>query len=74
MALGLGRATSLILAMTKASTYQAIALKAKAIAAGIATKAQWLWNAAMSANPIGAVITALSLLTLGIYALIKAQD
>ncbi len=33
---------------------------------GIATKAQALWNAAMSANPIGAVITAVALLAGGI--------
>jgi len=33
-----------------------IALKAYAFAAKIVTAAQWLWNAAMSANPIGLII------------------
>lgn len=36
---------------------------------GIVTKTQTLWNAAMSANPIGAVLTAVGLLTAGIILL-----
>ena len=32
---------------------------------GLATAAQWLWNAAMSANPIGLLITAVAALTGG---------
>lgn len=37
----------------------------------ISTAAQWLWNAAMSANPIGAIIVAITALIVGGYALIK---
>lgn len=40
---------------------------------GIVTKAQMLWNTAMSANPIGAVLTAVGLLTAGIAALALSQ-
>ena len=36
---------------------------------GIVTKTQTIWNAAMSANPIGAVLTAVGLLTAGIVLL-----
>lgn len=42
--------------------------KIQAIGLGIVTAAQWAWNAAMSANPIGAVI----LLIVGIVAAIAA--
>jgi hypothetical protein len=35
------------------------------------TAAQWLWNTAMSANPIGAIIVAVTALIAGGYALIK---
>jgi len=35
------------------------------------TTAQWLWNAAMDANPIGAIIAAITLLIAGIVALTK---
>lgn len=40
---------------------------------GLATKAQTLWNASMNANPIGAVVTAVALLTAGIFGLVKAM-
>ncbi len=43
-----------------------IAVIAGAIATGIATAAQWLWNVAMMANPIGLVILAIVLLVGGI--------
>jgi hypothetical protein len=42
------------------------ALIAQRIAMGIATAAQWLWNAAMSANPIGIVILAITALVAAI--------
>lgn len=41
---------------------------------GLATAAQSLWNATMAANPVGAVITAVSLLAGGIGILITALD
>ena len=37
-----------------------------AVAMGVATAAQWLWNAAMSANPIGIIIVVLGALVAGI--------
>ncbi|MBR2405133.1 MAG: phage tail tape measure protein, partial [Clostridia bacterium] len=48
----------------------------KTMTAGVqgATVAQKLWNAAMSANPIGAVVTGVVALTAGIVALVAAFD
>jgi len=37
-----------------------------------ATAAQWLWNAALTANPIGLVVVAIGALVGGIYATVKA--
>jgi hypothetical protein len=37
----------------------------------VATAAQWLWNAAMSANPIGAVVVAITALITAGYLLVK---
>lgn len=37
----------------------------------IATAAQWLWNAALTANPIGLIIAGVATLTAGVYALSK---
>jgi hypothetical protein len=55
----LGTTLQVIAALSKAH----ILLRAKTIATVVATKvaaaAQWLWNAAMSANPIGLVIAAI---------------
>ncbi len=42
------------------------ALIATSVATGVATAAQWLWNAAMTANPIGIVIVAIAALVAGI--------
>ncbi|MGV8130698.1 MAG: hypothetical protein ACP5N7_01185 [Candidatus Pacearchaeota archaeon] len=42
-----------------------------AIQTKIVTAAQWLWNAALSANPIGAVIIAITALVSGIIALTR---
>ena len=44
---------------------------AVAAATKIAAAAQWLWNAALSANPIGLVIIAIAALTAGIIALVR---
>jgi len=46
-------------------------IKSTTIFQKIATAAQWLWNAAMSANPIGAIVVAITALIVGGYALIK---
>lgn len=47
---------------------------AQAVATGTLTVKQWLLNAAMNANPIGFVITAIALLVGGIWLLCKNWD
>lgn len=49
-------------------------LKSTAIGTKIVTAAQWLWNAAVAANPIGAIVAAVAALVAGIYLLVNAQD
>lgn len=49
------------------------AVKGLTTGVGLATKAQTVWNAVMSANPIGAVLTAVGLLTAGVVALAVAN-
>ena len=58
-------------AVTKSETAAQIA---EAIAARAAAAAQWLWNAAMNANPIGLLVTAIVALTAGIAALTFAMQ
>lgn len=53
--------------------YNAIT-KAIAIAQGIATAAQWAWNAAVTANPIGLIILAIAALIAIIVALVMNWD
>ena len=74
-------ATATLTAVTVYKTFSAVMKVSTAISAaktaiagltagvGFATKAQVVWNAAMSANPIGAVLTAVALLTGGIMLL-----
>ena len=50
----------------------AAVILAKTVATKAATATQWLWNAAMAANPIGAVVAAVAGLVTGIVALGKA--
>lgn len=44
---------------------------ANAVATKVVTAAQWLWNAALTANPIGLVVVAVGALSFGIYKLAK---
>jgi hypothetical protein len=46
----------------------------KAIALKVVTAAQWLWNVAMNANPIGLIIAGIAALTGLIYGLAKAWN
>lgn len=46
----------------------------KVAATKIATAAQWAWNAAMTANPIGAIIVAIAALSAGVVALVRNFD
>lgn len=43
-----------------------VAMVAGAVATGVATAAQWAWNAALTANPIGLVIAAIVALVAGL--------
>lgn len=66
-------------AASTATTTTALTLKELVVGTltgkiGLATAAQALWNATMAANPVGAVITAVSLLAGGIGLLITALD
>lgn len=62
------------MAVTAAITAAKTAVAGLATGVGIATKGQVAWNAAMSANPIGAVITAVALLAGGIAYLCTQYD
>ena len=57
---------------TKAFGIYQFAMKAASAVTKAITAMQWLWNAAMMANPIGAIIAAVALLAAGIYGLTKA--
>lgn len=77
--------TAVLVAVTAFKTFKAVLAVTTAIKAvttavaglsagvGIATTVQTGWNAAMAANPIGAVITAVALLAAGIAALVMQQ-
>jgi hypothetical protein len=65
----IGTLVSVIGFLTSASTLNAIATTASSVATGIWTGAQWLLNAALTANPIGLIVAGLALLVGGlIYA------
>jgi TP901 family phage tail tape measure protein len=51
-----------------------IALKAYQVTSKLAAGAQWLWNAAMNANPIGLIITGVALLIGLIVVVVKKWD
>lgn len=63
-----------VLAITSTITAVTGAVSGLTAGIGFATKAQTIWNTAMSANPIGAVLTAVGLLAGGIAALVLTQD
>lgn len=53
---------------------QKIAMVAGAVATGVVTAAQWAWNAAMTANPIGLIIAGIAALVAGIVWLVLNWD
>ena len=58
---------ALVLLMQTEGTFAyAVAQKAAAVWGGVVTAAQWAWNAALSANPIGLVIIGIAALVAGI--------
>jgi hypothetical protein len=56
-------------AQTKAETAKTVAVSRGSIVTRTAAAVQWLWNAALAANPIGLVIIGIAALTAGIIAL-----
>ena len=58
-------------AMTEAA---AVVTGQATIAAKAAAAAQWLWNAAILANPVVAIVVAVAALTAGIYLLTKGES
>ena len=58
-ALAAGKSAASAIASTAAIVGQKVAMIAGKVATGVATAAQWLWNAALTANPIGLVIAAI---------------
>lgn len=62
------------MAVTTAITAAKTAVAGLTAGVGLATKAQAGWNAVMSANPIGAVITAVALLAGGIALLVNSEE
>lgn len=59
---------------TSAMVGAKIATIAQSVATGVATAAQWLWNIAMTANPIGLIIVAVAALVAGIIWLATQTD
>lgn len=57
---------TVILSVAAAWGVYALVTNASAIALGVATAAQWAFNAAMTANPIGLIVTAIGLLIGGL--------
>jgi len=51
-----------------------VAMESGSVWLGIVAAAQWVWNAAMTANPIGLTIAALALLGIAIYKIVKHWD
>lgn len=59
-----GLSYKMMIAKSASLGYTAVT-KAQTVWTGIATTGQWLWNAALTANPIGAIIAGLALLGAG---------
>jgi len=68
-ALMMGLSAARTAAVTAATTLKAAVTKADTIATKAAAVAQWAWNAALTANPIGAVVAAAAALAAGLYVL-----
>ena len=60
-----------VLGLAKNLTASNIAAGASAAKIKIVTAAQWLWNAALNANPIGLVVAAVAALAAGIFVVYK---
>lgn len=72
---GLTAAATIWGLMTAAAIAHTVATNAVAIATGVYTAAQWLLNAALTANPIGIIVVALAALAAGlIYAYNNSEE
>lgn len=67
---------ALATAMAISNTIKAVttAIDGLAVGVGVVTKAQTIWNAVMSANPIGALVTAVGLLVGGLVLLSQTMN
>lgn len=59
---------------TAATTAMTIAHRAAAAGAAVVTAAQWAWNAALTANPLGIVIVAIAALVAGLVIAYRTSD
>ena len=66
MGSSLGMSIIALRGMNVGAMASSVATKAAAVGSGIATAAQWAWNAAMNANPIMLVVLAIGALVAGI--------
>lgn len=70
----LGGLAAVLLTISAASHIAAAATAVWAAGTKVAAAAQWLWNAAMSANPIGLVVAALAALVAGVILAYKHSE
>ena len=70
-ALMMGLSAARTAALTAAASLKAAVTKADTVATKAAAAAQWAWNAALSANPIGAVVVAVTALSAAAYVLAR---
>jgi len=68
-ALMMGLSAAKTAALTAAESLKAAVTKADTVATKAAAVAQWAWNAALTANPVGAVVVAVTALSAGLYLL-----
>lgn len=66
--------TGVVAGLSGAIIVANVAMKAWAIAQGIATAAQWAFNAALTANPIGIVVVAIAALAAGLVILYNKSE
>ena len=71
-AMALSQGLAALSELPKAWNNLKAAMASTEIVQKIVTAGQWLWNAALMANPIGLIIAGVAALTAGIYLLVKA--
>jgi len=71
-AMALSQGLAALSELPKAWNNLKAAMASSAVVQKIVTAGQWLWNAALMANPIGLIIAGVVALTAGVYLLVKA--